>query len=409
MIEREIAGKLVRLLKSFPVVTIEGSRQSGKTTLAKATFPSFAYANLEDSATRRLAESDERGFFDVFKPPAIIDEIQRVPNLLSAIQAEVDRRGGNGLFVLTGSHQPRLREGVAQSLAGRTALLTLLPLSIRELAKSGVSLDRDEYLFNGFLPAVYDRKQDPNDAYEAYYRTYVEKDVRQLVNLSRQGEFELFVKLLAGRVGQVVNLESMSGEVGVSATTLKEWLSVLEASFVVFRLHPYYNNFGKRFLKSPKVYFTDVGLASRLLDISSPSQIARDPLLGVLFENLVVVEALKARLNKGQSPSLYYARGRNGVEIDLVADVRRCMNAITIKSAKTPDASFAANMGRFAERVAPLASRTVVYSGEDWPLAGGGRFVNFRSVADVIDGFDEGTESRRGVAATGSEEKGGLA
>ena len=316
MIEREIASKLKHLAATFPVVTIEGPRQSGKTTLAKMVFPEYAYANLEDVATRRLAERDPQSFFDKFPSPAIIDEIQRVPDLLSAIQSEVDRRGGNGLFVLTGSHQPRLREGVSQSLAGRTALLTLLPFSIRELASAGIVLDRDDYMFRGFLPAVYDRNQDPNDAYEAYYRTYVEKDVRQLINVSHQSEFELFLRLLAGRVGQIVNLEAMSGEVGVSATTLKEWLSVLEASFVVFRLQPYYNNFGKRFVKSPKIYFTDVGLAVHLLDISNPAQVARDPLIGGLFENLVVIEALKARLNKGARAGLYESLQGHAAEVE---------------------------------------------------------------------------------------------
>ena len=387
MIQREIASKLKSLFSAFPVVTIEGPRQSGKTTLAKMVFPRFSYANLEDSATRRLAEQDPVAFFERFRPPAIIDEIQRTPELLGAIQLEVDKRGENGLFVLTGSHQPRLREGIAQSLAGRTALLTLLPLSIRELAGDGINQERDEYLFKGFLPAVYDRNQDPNDAYEAYYRTYVEKDVRQLVNVSHQHEFELFLRLLAGRVGQVANLEGLSGDVGVSSTTLKEWLNVLEASYIVFRLQPYYNNFGKRFIKSPKVYFTDVGLAAHLLDITSPLQAGRDPLLGGLFENLVVVEAMKARLNMGLRPSLYYIRGKNGSEIDLVLEEARHIHAIEIKSAKTPDDSFVANMARFEKSVAPLASRSVVYSGEEWPIAGGGRFVNFRDVSSLIESF----------------------
>ena len=385
MIEREIASKLKHLVATFPVVTIEGPRQSGKTTLAKMTFPEFAYANLEDSATRRLAERDPQAFFEKFPCPAIIDEIQRVPDLISAIQFEVDRRGGNGLFVLTGSHQPRLREGVSQSLAGRTALLTLLPFSVRELASAGIVLERDDYIFKGFLPAVYDRNQNPNDAYEAYYRTYVEKDVRQLINISHQSEFELFLRLLAGRVGQIVNLEAMSGEVGVSATTLKEWLSVLEACYVVFRLQPYYNNFGKRFVKSPKIYFTDVGLAVHLLDISNPAQVARDPLIGGLFENLVVVEALKARLNRGERAGLYYIRGKSGVEIDLVLEEGRRMHGIEIKSSKTPDDSFADNMNRFMKSVASLESKSVIYSGDEWPIIAGGKFVNFKDTAKLID------------------------
>lgn len=387
MIEREIAKKLKSLAETFPVVTIEGPRQSGKTTLAKMVFSSYSYANLEDGAVRRLAERDPRAFFEQFPTPAIVDEIQRVPELLSYIQADVDERGGNGLYILTGSHQPRLREGISQSLAGRTASLTLLPLSIRELKSVGVTLERDEYMFKGFLPAVYDRGQDPKDAYEAYYRTYVEKDVRQLINVSHQGEFELFIRLLAGRVGQVVNLEAMSGDVGVSATTLKEWLSVLESSYVIFRLHPYYNNFGKRFVKSPKIYFTDIGLAVHLLDITTLSQVARDPLLGGLFENMVVIEALKAQYNKGARSGLYYIRGKNGVEIDLVVEKARRLYGIEIKSSKTPDDSFVVNMKKFSANVAPLESQDVIYSGDDWPISGGGRFINFRDTASVIDGL----------------------
>ena len=385
MIHREISVKLKSLAGTFPVVTIEGPRQSGKTTLARAVFPSYSYANLEDVSARQLAEKDPRGFFERFKPPAIIDEIQRVPELLSAIQSEVDRLGGNGHFILTGSHQPRLKEGIAQSLAGRTALLTLLPLSIRELRCSGITLSRDEYIFKGFLPAIYDREQNPNDAYEAYYRTYVEKDVRQLINVSHQNEFELFVRLLAGRVGQVVNLEGMAGEVGVSSTTLKEWLSVLEASFIVFKLPPYYNNFGKRFVKSPKIYFTDVGLAAHLLEITEPSQVMRDPLAGGLFENLVVVEALKTRLNSGWRPSLYYIRGKAGLEIDLVLELRRKLYAFEIKSASTPDASFIGNISRFEKTISPVEGKSVIYSGEEWPIPGGGKFINYKDMSDVID------------------------
>lgn len=198
----------------------------------------------------------------------------------------------------------------------------------------------------------------------------------------------MFLRLLAGRVGQIVNLEAMSGEVGVSATTLKEWLSVLEASFIVFRLQPYYNNFGKRFVKSPKIYFTDVGFAVHLLDISNPAQVARDPLIGGLFENLVVIEALKARLNKGARAGLYYLRGKSGSEIDLVVEESRRIHGVEIKSSKTPDDSFAENMNKFIKSVASLESRSVIYSGDDWPISGGGRFVNFKDTARLIDAMN---------------------
>lgn len=384
MIPRKIMKRVCELARSFPVVTIEGPRQSGKTTLVKMAFPEYVYANLEDTATRKLAETDPRGFLAKFRAPAIIDEIQRVPSLLSDIQVEVDKKGGSGLYVLTGSHQPRLKAGVSQTLAGRTALVTLLPLSIEELNGVGIELSRDEYILRGFLPAIYDRGQNPVDAYEAYYRTYVERDVRQLVNITHQGEFELFLRLLAGRVGQVVNLEAMSGDVGVSSTTLKEWLSVLEASFVVFRVAPYYNNFGKRFVKSPKVYFTDVGLAAHLLDLSSAEQVSRDPLLGGLFENMVMAEALKARYNAGRDGRIYYMRDKVGCEIDLVVENQRRLTFIEIKSAQTPNDGMAANIRVLRKSTGAGEKAYVVYSGESWPLRDGDGFVNFRETATLV-------------------------
>ncbi len=389
MIQRTIAETLRELSGQFPIVTVEGPRQSGKTTLARMTFPTYSYANLEETGTRKLATNDPRGFFERFPAPAIIDEIQRVPQLLSQLQVEVDESRQNGQFILTGSHQPRLKEGVAQSLAGRTALLTLYPLSIAELTAAGIDLPRDEYVFRGFLPAVYDRNQNPSVAYESYYRTYVERDVRQLVNVAHQQSFELFVQLLAGRIGQVVNLESLSGEVGVSAKTLKEWLSVLEASFIVFRLAPYYNNFGKRFIKTPKIYFTDVGLAAHLLQIESAAQVSRDPLRSGLFENLVVLEALKARTNAGRSPTLYYMRDKTGTEADLVLEVRRRLHLFEIKSATTPDASMAANLHKLSRLSDRIVDGHVIYGGEDWPLDVGG-FINYKATAALVARLSDG-------------------
>ncbi len=396
MIQRMITENLRELSRQFPIVTIEGPRQSGKTTLARITFPTYAYANLEETGTRKLAMNDPRGFFERFPAPAIIDEIQRVPQLLSQLQVVVDETRQNGQFILTGSHQPKLKEGVAQTLAGRTALLTLYPLSIAELIAAGIDLSRDEYLFRGFLPAVYDRNQNPSVAYESYYRTYVERDVRQLVNVAHQQSFELFIQLLAGRIGQVVNLEALSGEVGVSAKTLKEWLSVLEASFIVFRLAPYYNNFGKRFIKTPKIYFTDVGLAAHLLQIESAAQVSRDPLRGGLFENLVVLEALKARANAGRSAALYYMRDKTGTEADLVLEVRRRLHLFEIKSATTPDASMAANLRKLGKLSDQIVDGHVIYSGEDWPLDVGG-FVNYKATAALVARLSDGNTSGGGV------------
>lgn len=384
MIARTSSKKLKELVKHFPVVTVEGPRQSGKTTLVKDVFSKFKYVNLEEMSARLLATKDPKGFLEAMGTPLIIDEIQNVPSLLSEIQVSVDRIGKNGLYILTGSHQPKLKAGIAQTLAGRTALVTLLPLSIVELSSAKINLERDDYIFTGFLPAIYDRRQDPNVAYESYYRTYIEKDIRQLVNLAHQSEFEIFLRLLAGRVGQIVNLEGMSGEVGVSSTTLKQWLSVLEASFVVFRLRPYYKNFGKRLVKSPKIYFTDVGLAAHLIGITSAKQVFRDPAAGGLFENMVVIEALKAQLNAGRVPALHFIRDKSGLEVDLAHEHDGRLDLIEIKSAATANPSMADNLRKMQKLTSSTGDQFVVYSGEPWPIAGGGRFVNFRDSASVF-------------------------
>jgi len=318
MIKRHISPVLLKLAGYFPVVTVLGPRQSGKTTLVKSVFPDHTYLNMEDADTRALALQDYKAFFKTYPGPLILDEIQRAPGILSAIQVLVDDKREAGKYILTGSHQPLLREGITQSLAGRTAVMQLFPLSLAELSDAGIVLDRDEYLVRGFLPAIYAHGIPPNDLYRSYYSTYVERDVRQIFNIEKQGAFELFLKLLAGRVGQLVNLNNMAGETGVSQPTLASWLSVLEASFIVFRLQPYFANFGKRQTKTPKLYFSEPGLASWLLGISTPEQAARDPLFGGLFENMVVIEALKARLNAGEMPELYYYRSKDGLEIDLI-------------------------------------------------------------------------------------------
>ena len=246
-------------------------------------------------------------------------------------------------------------------------------------------------MFTGFLPRIHANHLPPRRILSDYLRTYVERDARQLVNVRDWLRFETFLRLLAGRVGQVVNLESLSGDVGVSSTTLKSWLSVLEASFVIFRLPPYYRNFGKRFVKSPKVYFTDVGLASHLLSIHSAQQIAQHPLVGGLFENMVVIEALKARLNAGLEPNLYYMRDSSGTEVDLVLDGATGIKIWEIKSSMTPDASFSRNLRLMRKVVPDVTSADVIYSGQDWPMPPDGKFVNFASTGDVVS--EEGGNS----------------
>jgi len=385
MIERKITLHLLETARYFPVVTIMGPRQSGKTTLARKVFPNHVYVNLEDKTARDIAISDPKAFFELYKPPVIIDEVQRVPELLSTIQVLADETRERGRFILTGSHQPKLHAEISQSLAGRTGILQLLPLSIEELSNAGISLSRDEYLFNGFMPRLYDENIPPTMLYPAYYATYVERDVRQLINVSDQHSFEMFLKLLAGRIGQVVNLSDLSGDIGISSTTLSSWLSVLEASYIVFRLPCYFNNFGKRLIKAPKIFYTDVGLAASLLGIEKVSQIARDPLLGGLFENMVVVEALKARYNAGkQQPELYYFRVQGRNEVDLILNDNRQLTPVEIKAGMTLNPLFANDLRKFLSFAQDCVNPTVLYSGDTTTTIHGVKFDSFKNISQLF-------------------------
>lgn len=376
-IPRTIEPLLLERAGEMPVVTIYGPRQAGKTTLVRKAFPSYAYANLELPEVRALATQDPESFFRAFPAPAIIDEAQRVPELLSRIQARVDESGEAGQFILTGSHQPILRAAVSQSLAGRTALLTLLPLSRDELAAAGIAPpDAETAILRGGLPRVHAASLRPARIYEDYYRTYVERDVNLLVQVENRLAFETFVRLLAGRIGQLVNFESMAGEIGVSAPTLRKWLSVLEASYVVFRLPPWHVNFGKRLVKTPKVYFTDPGLAAHLLRLRTPEQVGRDPLFGGLFENYVVSEAVKWKANEGRTEDFFFVRDSNGVEADLALDAGRELHLFEIKAARTPDAALAKNLRALA-RALPVKTATVICRAAPFPIPGGGQFVPF--------------------------------
>lgn len=381
MIKRDITGELEILIGEYPVVTILGPRQAGKTTLAKAVLSGFAYSNLEVPEERHFAENDPKAYLGQFPDPVIIDEIQRVPALLSYIQAIVDGERKNGRFVLTGSHQLRLREAVSQSLAGRTAILNLLPLSIRELSHEGIEFERfEEYAFRGFLPRIYDQSQRPTTAYSNYYQTYVERDVRKLIHLKDVSLFEKLLKLLAGRTGQLIDYASLANDVGVDAKTIRNWLSILEASFLVFKLPAYFENFGKRVIKAPKYYFTDVGLLCFLLGIRSAEQITRDPLVGSIFENLVVIESLKTRYNRGEMPDLYYFRDSKGNEVDLVAQTGRSLTAIEIKSASTFSDNLLKGLRRF-KGLSPAIQRSyLIYNGSPYRLSDGTEAMHFRSV-----------------------------
>jgi predicted AAA+ superfamily ATPase len=379
MIHRDLTKELIKTMAAYPVVTLTGPRQAGKTTLAKQCFPRFSYATLEDPAIRNLAETDPKSFFKKYPEPLIIDEVQRVPGITSSIQVIVDEdRKRKGRFLLTGSHQPGLHMAVSQSLAGRTAVLNLMPLSVHEARSRDPGLSTDELILRGFMPELYDDEKDPTVYYRNYFRTYVERDLRQLAQIRNLAAFERFMVLLAGRVGQIVNLSGLSGETGVSSTTLAEWLSVLEASFLVFRLQPYFSNISKRTVKSPKIYFTEVGLAAYLLGLESPLQVSRDPLRGHLFENMIVADTMKSRLNRGKDPRLFFLRTEKGFEIDLIVQEGRSLHPAEIKSAQTFNPAFIVNLQRFCKSEPDAKSPVLIYDGENYPERDGVSCVNFR-------------------------------
>ena len=388
MIEREIAPVLTRLFEQYPVVTVTGPRQSGKTTLCKAAFPHLNYLNLEAPDQREFAESDPRGFLAQAGDGAIIDEVQNVPSLLSYIQVDVDEGGRNGRFVLTGSEQFRLSREISQSLAGRTALLRLLPFSLAERAWTGSSMAIDEVIFSGFYPRIFDHELDPRQALGDYFETYVERDVRRSNEIRNISSFRRFVRLCAGRVGQLVNFSSLGSDAGVSHTTAREWLTILEASFVVFQLQPFHANIRKRLTKSPKLYFYDVGLASYLIGIENARQVATHPLRGSLFENVVVVEALKHRLNRGRQPQLWFFRESNGLECDLLLEAGRGIAAIEVKSGSTVSGDFFTSLHKVAEFVPSVVSKTVVYGGIARQERSDSAAVPLADLGSVIDRLD---------------------
>lgn len=386
MFKRDLAPELQTLAKDYPVVTVLGPRQSGKTTLVQFVFPDKPYASLEDPDVRQLAITDPRGFLEQYPQGAILDEIQRVPSLLSYIQTIVDKLGAKGFFILTGSHQIELHEAISQSLAGRTALLTLLPMSLDELAKAGISVSIDDIIFTGGYPRIYKDALDPTKAYRNYFQTYVERDLRKLINVKDLSQFEKFVRICAGRIGQIINLEEIGGEVGISSHTVREWLSILEASFIVFRLQPYFENFGKRAIKSPKLFFTDVGLATYLLGIENTTQLSRDPLRGHLVENLVVLELMKHRFNQGLDHQLYYYRDAQKNEVDLIFKTGSTLIPIEIKSSKTFNDEFLKNLHFFQKLVQERAPKGyLIYTGDKEQQIGNITLLNYKHTTAIFN------------------------
>ena len=364
VIEREVTPHLLSLFGQYPIVTVTGPRQSGKTTLCRSVFADLAYANLEDPDAREFAESDPRRFLAQFPNGAVLDEIQRVPGLLSYLQVLVDEDRRNGQFVLTGSEQFGLTSTVSQSLAGRTALLRLLPFTLAERRLAGASGAVDEVLYSGGYPRIHDQGLNPTQALADYLVTYVERDAQRIGGIRDLAAFRRFVRLCAGRVGQLVNLSSLGADAGVSQPTARQWLDVLEASDIAFRLPPYHTNIRKRLVKAPKLYFVDVGLASYLVGIRSAEQLAAHPLRGQLFENAAVTEALKHSHNHARYAELSFFRTADGLECDLLYPTPTGHAAVEIKSGATLTGAWFAGLGRIKRTLSGISSAAIVYGGD---------------------------------------------
>lgn len=392
MIEREITGCLLGLFEQYPFVTVTGPRQSGKTTLCRETFPHLAYANLEAPDQREFAASDPHGFLARLDGGAIIDEVQRVPDLLSYLQVVADEQRANSLYVLTGSEHFPLSEAISQSLAGRTALLRLLPFTIAERERCGAHPALDEVLYSGFYPRVHDQSIEPRQALGDYFETYVERDVRRLGGIRDLSTFERFVRLCAGRVGRLTDLVALGRDAGVSHTTARNWVSVLEASFIAFRLPPLHANIRKRLVKSPKLYFYDVGLAAHLLGIEGADQIATHPLRGALFENMIVVEVLKYRLNRGLPANLSFFRDSRGLECDLVFEAAGGRMAIEIKAGATVASDAFASLDTVAKTIPDVTVKAVVYGGTVRQSRSSAEVVPFNELSDALERLEVGRE-----------------
>jgi predicted AAA+ superfamily ATPase len=341
MITRNMTLKLKELVTKYPVVAVTGPRQSGKTTLVKHVFPDRAYVSLEDPDVREFALTDPRGFLSTYPDGVILDEIQRVPELFSYIQTRVDEMGKEGVFVLTGSHNLVLMEGITQSLAGRVALLNLLPLSFAELSRAKQAPKTlHDLLFTGLYPRIYDKGLSPSEWYANYANTYLERDVRMVTKVTDLARFQRFVKMCAARSGQILNLSALGNDCGITHNTAKAWLSVLQAGFIIFLLHPHHKNFNKRLIKSPKLFFYDPGLLCYLLGIDTPNSLAIHAFRGHIFETWVVGELLKGQFNKGLRENLYFWRDHVGHEVDCIIEQGESLIPLEIKSGETVTRDF---------------------------------------------------------------------
>ena len=371
MYKRSLAPILERFSKIYPIISITGPRQSGKTILARSHFPHLPYVSFENFDVQDSFRLDPRAFLNKYKAGAIFDEAQHVPELFSYLQGVVDDSPETGRYVVTGSQNFLLNEKITQSLAGRIGVTKLLPLSLEEL---GMLPDMNKNIFKGGYPRLYDKQVSSEEFFPSYIHTYVERDVRQITNIENLSDFQTFMKLCAGRVGQLLNITSLAQDCGISSMTARRWLSILEASYIIFFLQPFYKNFSKRLTKMPKIYFCDTGLACHLLGMETESQVGSHYLKGALYENMVILEILKGRLNQAKAPNLYFWRDKTGYEVDLIGEWGGKIKAIEIKSGTTFQPEFIKNIRYFyglsqknAAEAVPVQSYLIYggdYSGE---------------------------------------------
>ena len=387
MIPRKAQTTLLRLAQGFPVIAITGPRQSGKTTLAKVTFPDKPYLSLEDPDIRAIAETDPRHLLASYPGGAILDEVQRAPHLFSYLQTLVDADLRPGMFILTGSQQFGLLSGISQSLAGRVGLVQLLPFSIGELScDSLLTGNLDDLLYQGCYPPLYDRSLSPGDWFAGYVATYVERDVRQLINVRDLSTFQRFLKMCAARSGQLLNLSSLASDCGITHNTASAWISVLEASYIIHLLRPHYRNFNKRMVKAPKLYFCDAGLAGWLLGIRNVEDIAFHAQRGSLFETLIVTEFLKYCWNEGVPSNLFFWRDSKGLEIDLLLERGESLMPIEIKSGATIASDFMDNLKKWSGLANnPDQPLWLIYGGDRQFVVDNTQIVPWRQLDQVAD------------------------
>lgn len=374
-INRQISASILTAVKYYPVIIITGPRQSGKTTLARHLFPDYTFVNIEDISVRNQALDDLNGFLDGLGSSAIIDEIQNLPEMLSSIQARVDN-DKSLRYILTGSNNFSLLHNSMQSLAGRAALFTVLPFSVKELSKSTLDVSTSELMWRGFYPGTISDLIPPDIFYRNYYGTYIERDIRALGQVQHLDKFQIFMRLCAGRVGSEINLASLSIETGVSAPTVSAWISLLKASYIVYSLPPYFVNISKRLTKTPKLYFYDSGVLCYLLGIEQASQLDTHPLRGAIFENIAVTEMIKNRYNIAKEPNVFFYRENSGREVDIVEETPGGLNIYEVKAGATYQTDFAKNLKYLQKLLPDVKTSTVIYNGETQ----GNNLLNIRDV-----------------------------